>query len=139
HTDSLGQFFVPVRAGSYLVSVERDGYARRLVSVIVPADSGRRLTVYLGPFVPVPVREAHNFDDLHERMSWRTQKSSRVFTRAELESMNIDFVYDAVNLAWGALCYGGRSCLADRDCSVIVNGGPTTTRLGELTVDQIET
>ena len=76
-TDSLGQFLLDVDAGSYLVSVGREGYANRLVSVIVPEDSGKRLTVFLSPARPVPVREAHNFDDLVQRMSWRTQRNSR--------------------------------------------------------------
>ena len=54
--------------------------------------------------------------------------------------MKIDWVYDAVNLAFGALCYGSsRSCRSDRDCSVVVNGGPGTTSLAALTVDEIET
>jgi hypothetical protein len=48
-------------------------------------------------------------------------------------------VYDAVNMACGTLCFGTRSCNEDRDCSVVVNGGPRTAKVSTLTVDEIET
>jgi hypothetical protein len=138
-TDSLGGFYIPVRPGTYIVTVKQPGFDYKMVSVVVPQDSGRRITVFLPPQSRVPTyREANNLNDLESRLAWRTQAHSRVYTHAELEEMHIDWAYDAVNLAWGALC-NGRVCRADEDCSVIVNGGPSTAKLGSLTVDDIET
>ncbi len=139
-TDSLGGFFMPLKAGSYLVRVGRPGYDNRLVSVIIPPDSGRKITVFLPPAQPVPVREAHNLEDLEQRLAWRTQRTSRVYTRAELMEQGIEWVNDAVSMAYGSLCVqSGQSCTSDRDCMAVVNGGPATVRLGALTVDDVET
>lgn len=137
-TDSLGEFFIPAKPGSYLVSVTRPGFAFRLVSVIIPADSGRRITAYLPPAPPVSNREAHNLDDLAARLAWRSTTRSRVFTRADLEKLNVEWAWDAVRFGYGAI-FQGRNGWVDRDCSVIVNGGPQTTELGSLTIDDIET
>jgi hypothetical protein len=139
-TDSLGRFYIPVRPGTYIVTVKQPGFDYKMVSVVVPQDSGRRITVFLPPQSRVPThREANNLIDLESRLAWRTQAHSRVYTHAELEEMHIEWAYDAVNLAWGALCPGYHVCRADEDCSVIVNGGPATATLGSLTVDEIET
>jgi hypothetical protein len=138
-TDSLGGFYMPVRPGEYIVTVKQPGFDYKMVSVVVPKDSGRRITVFLPPQSRAPtIREAHNLEDFETRLSQRTQAHSRVYTHADLEEKGIEWAYDAVNLAWGALC-NGRVCRADEGCSVIVNGGPKTAPLSSLTVDDIET
>ena len=138
-TDSLGGFYIPIRPGKYNVSVRQPGFDFRVVSVTVPSDSGRRITVFLPPLSHVPtVREAHNLEDFDKRLDWRTDTHSRVYTRDDFKRMNVEWASDAVNIAYGALCRG-RSCIVDKDCVAIVNGGPGTTEIGKLTVDQIET
>ena len=120
------------------MSVKQPGYDYRVVSVNIPADSGRRVTVLLPPLSHVPSHEsANNLIDFERRLAWRSDRASRVYTRADLEKLEIEWAYDAVNLAYGALCRGG-SCRADRDCAVIVNGGPETAELGSLTVQDVE-
>jgi hypothetical protein len=140
-TDATGAFYIPLQPGSYVVSIQQSGFDYKLVSVIIPPDSGRRITVFLPALTgPRPVREAHNIEDFEQRLSWRSMKDSRVFTRAELQKDGFEWVFDAVKMAFGSLCNGGRrSCDEDRDCSVVVNGGPRTAKINTLTVDEIET
>jgi len=138
-TDSLGQFYLPLQAGSYLVRVTQPGFVDRLVSVIVPKDSGQRIRVTLAPPTrPLTIREFHNFDDLNSRLNWRSRANTRVYTRAELLQMKIEWVYDAVMIGYHEIHSGPPGSL-DKDCAAIVNGGPAYTEIGKLTVDDIET
>src|SRR6185436_1435666 len=46
-TDSTGYFYLPVPAGSHMVSIAKDSFVTRLVSVRMPADSGRDVSAWL--------------------------------------------------------------------------------------------
>jgi hypothetical protein len=79
-TDSRGSFYIPIKAGSYLVAVRDAGFADRLVSAIVPPDSGERIRVTLAPPArALSAREIHDIDDFGERLAWRSTQHSRVF------------------------------------------------------------
>ena len=141
-TDSSGAFYIPVRPGKYTVAISQPGYDFKVVGVIVPADSGRRITAYLSPLSRErDVREAHNLEDFGSRMAWRTVSNSKVFTRAELEERGIDWVTDAVQMGWG--WFGGGSPREgndlDHDCAAVKNGGPAAIDLETLMVEEIET
>jgi hypothetical protein len=140
-TDSSGAFYMPVRPGNYSVAISELGYDFKVVGVIVPPDSGRRITAYLTPQSHGPsVREVHNLEDFATRMAWRTIQNSKVFTRAELEAQGIEWVTDAVQMGWGWV--GGntrdRNDL-DHDCVAVKNGGPAYVELESLMVEEIET
>jgi Carboxypeptidase regulatory-like domain len=136
-TDSTGAFYIPVRPGNYTVAISEPGFDFKVVGVIVPSDSGRRITAYLTPQSHLPsVREVHNLEDFATRMAWRTVANSKVFTRAELEEKGIEWVNDAVQMGSG--WFGGREHL-DRDCAAVKNGGPSYVNLESLTVEEIET
>jgi hypothetical protein len=138
-TDSLGQFYMPLRPGSYLLRVKKPGFADRLVSAIVLEDSGQRVRVTLAPPIrPPTLREAHNFDDLNSRLSWRNRAQTRVYTHAELVEMKIEWIYDAVMLGYREVHAGPPGTL-DRDCVAMANGGPAYVDIGKLTVDDVET
>lgn len=138
-TDSLGAFYIPVEAGSYLLRFAQPGYAERLLSVIVPKDSGQRIRVTLAPpRRSLTLREVHNVDDMAERAVVRAASYSRVFTRAELQQQKIEWVYDAVQMGFRQVHQGPPGVL-DRDCFAMVNGGPDITEIRDLTVDDIET
>ncbi|HWJ12265.1 MAG TPA: carboxypeptidase-like regulatory domain-containing protein [Gemmatimonadaceae bacterium] len=141
-TDSTGAFYIPVRPGNYTVSISEPGYDFKVIGVIVPPDSGRRVTAYLTPQShPPSVREVHNLEDFATRMSWRTVQNSKVFTRAELEAREIEWVTDAVQMGWGwvggADPRGGNDL--DHDCVAVKNGGPAYISLESLMVEEIET
>jgi len=137
-TDSTGGFYLPVEPGSYLLRFRQPGFSERLVSVIVPRDSGQRIRVTLAPPArALSIRELHNFDDMAERALTRSNMHSRVFTRAELQQQKIEWVYDAVQMGFRQV-HSGPLGVLDKDCVAMVNGGPDYTEIGKLTVDDIE-
>jgi hypothetical protein len=137
-TDSMGAFYFALRPGSYVVNFKQPGFANRLVSVIVPPDSGERITVNLAPpSRPLSLRQVHNVDDLNSRLAWRSHSHSRVYTNPELKQMKIEWVYDAVRKGFNEI-YTGPNGWVDTDCAVIANGGPDIRLLANLTVDDIE-
>jgi hypothetical protein len=136
-TDSTGAFYLPVRPGNYTVSISQQGFDFKVIGVIVPPDSGRRITAYLSPQShPPSVREVHNLEDFATRMAWRTIQNSKVFTRAELEAKGIEWVTDAVQMGSGWVA-GGMDL--DHDCVAVKNGGPAYISLQSLMVEEIET
>ena len=136
-TDSTGAFYLPVRPGNYTVSISQQGFDFKIIGVIVPPDSGRRITAYLAPQShPPSVREVHNLEDFATRMAWRTVQNSKVFTRAELEAKGIEWVTDAVQMGSG---WVAGSVDLDRDCVAVRNGGPAYISLQSLMVEEIET
>jgi len=138
-TDSLGTFFIPLRAGTYIASVVQPGYEYRLVSVMIPPDSGRAVTVFLAPLSkPVAHEEASNLFEFERRLELRSRNHSRVFTRPELQQMGVEWGLDAVRRGVGAVATGRDATWVDADCSVIVNGGPKIVDLNTLTIDDIE-
>lgn len=48
-TDSLGKFYVPLKEGSYMLRIERDGFDRQVVGVAIPKEEGREIAVWLNP------------------------------------------------------------------------------------------
>ncbi|MES2177402.1 MAG: carboxypeptidase regulatory-like domain-containing protein [Gemmatimonadota bacterium] len=130
-TDSVGEFFMPLQPGSYMVAVQMEGMESKIVGVNIPSDSGRRISVFLQPpSAPRPVREAFNIEDLTQRLGARNKQLTAVYSREELQKLGIEWVIGAVNM-------GGMDWYSE-DCAVIINGGPRTARLGNLTVDEIE-
>jgi len=134
-TDSLGQFFFPVGAGRYVVAIQQDGFQEKIVSVTVPADSGRHMTVLL-PHYNRTVREAWNVADLDRRLALRTNVGSWVFSHEDLEKFGFDWVTDAVDRGLGIA--GAKNGLAP-GCHATLNGGPASVELAKLTIDDVET
>ena len=138
-TDSVGAFFIPLRAGSYVASVTQPGYEFRLVSVIIPPDSGRSVTVFLAPPSEPPTHErGANLYEFGKRLELRSHLRSRVYTRADLQQMGVEWALDGVRRGIGAVGPSAQMWV-DPDCSVVVNGGPKLAELNTLTIDDIET
>jgi protocatechuate 3,4-dioxygenase beta subunit len=137
-TDSTGSFHIPIRPGSYILSIRHPGFNYRLVSAIVPPDSGQRVTVNLAPLSKLPmIRQVHNVDDFASRLEWHERKNSRIYTRADLQQMKIEWVYDAVLIGYHEMHVGPPGWL-DKDCAAVINGGPEFREMNDLTVDDIE-
>jgi hypothetical protein len=138
-TDSAGAFYLAAGPGKYVVSIKKPGYMDKLVSVTVPSDSGRRIMAWLQPRIaPVPVREAHNIDDLQSRMAWVKPTDRLYYTHEDLLKFGSEWIYDAVQSAWSRNFPPPKEAYS-RDCMVVVNGGPAITNLSHLTVDEVET
>lgn len=133
-SDSLGKFFIDLKPGRYMVSVDREGYRSRLVSVTIPNDSGRRMTVWLTPGTHgQTARDAMALDRLKLRLETRNPVFSQIFTREDINRLGIK---DGFSLA----ALGGNSSLGrvEDNCPAIVDGGPVTLPLWAIDAADIE-
>lgn len=134
-TDAEGNFFLPVETGRYMVAIAKDSFATKLVSVAIPADSGRHLNAWLMPGFKVEKAHVWNVEDLQARQAWTRPNDRILFTREDLAGMNIEWIYDAVATT------GPRFKFKEpisRDCMVIVNGGPEIANLNAVTIEDVE-
>jgi hypothetical protein len=130
-SDSLGRFYLDLKPGKYMVSVSRPGYRTRLVSVTVPSDSGRRMTVWLTPTnVGQNNRDAMAFDGLAARLARRNPVWSNIYTREDINKTGIE---DGVQLA-----RLGANKNLDDTCSAIIDGGPRRLPLWAIDAADIE-
>ena len=83
-TDSAGAFHLPVPKGTYPVWVSKPGYARQLVSVTIPADSGREIAVWLGPPLPNANAVAARIDEMRTRILWARPNRSALVSAEQI-------------------------------------------------------
>ncbi len=111
-TDSSGEFFLDVKPGRYMVQITRPGYGRKLLSVTVPNDSGRRIIVWMAP------GRASNRDvavtrDLAERLISR-RATSAFFTNEDINRYNYQWLRELV--------VTGSGMPVSDDCDATVDG-----------------
>jgi hypothetical protein len=136
-TDSLGHFYFPVRSGQYMLAVQHEGYADRLVSVTVPSDSGRNVTVMLPPRTKeMAVRQAGNITDLGRRLSMHQAKTSTIFTHEDLERLGFSWISEAAQRGQNS---AGNRFVVPAGCYATLDGGPEAVELDKLTIDEVET
>jgi len=130
-SDSAGGFYIPLPSGKHMVSIKREGYASKLISVTVPVDSGRRMLVWLSSGSNVSLgREAAIMDSLRQRLMWRSAVYSSLVTR---EDINRSGVKELTDIARRGATYSIRD-----DCPAVVDGGPGTMPLWSLHAADIE-
>jgi Carboxypeptidase regulatory-like domain len=128
-TDSAGTFFLGVKPGSYMVQVTRPGFARKLLSVTIPDDSGRHITVWLLPSKGrAQVREAYAIESFRRRMLER-RASARFYSREDLNRYDMIWLKQLVVMAAGMP-------VAD-ECQAVVDGF-WTLPIYSLAVDDVE-
>lgn len=134
-TDSSGYFHFDVGPGQYYVSVSREGYHERTLAVRIPKDSGRRVTVFLEEG-KTTARSAHNVDDFRERLAWRLPTKSSLYSHDDLVDMGVVWVGDVIQ---GAVTRVADTKVkqVDTDCVAVLNGGPETVMLRDLTIDDV--
>lgn len=114
-TDSAGSFFLDLKRGTYAIMVTKPGFARQLVSVTIPKDSGRQITAFLGSPPRNANRMAMLYDNMRERMIWAVPSRSGIMSNEDLLRTEADLR--------GAAQKTARVGIAD-DCEAIVDGGP---------------
>lgn len=114
-TDSSGAFYLDLKRGTYAIVVSKPGYARQLVSVTIPKDSGRQITAFLGSPPRNANRTAAMFDQMRERMLWASPSRSGIMSNEDLLKSDTDLRGAAVKTA--------RAGIAD-DCPAVIDGGP---------------
>lgn len=130
-TNEQGEFFIPVRGGKYLVRFEKRGLSRRIVSVSVPKDSGRRMVATMNAQTERPnPREGANLFDLHQELIRGNPVWQRVVTREELVKMGVQ---DAQQVARRFTA----SPIIDEECARI-DGGPSVAPLWSIDMQEIE-
>jgi carboxypeptidase family protein len=88
-SDSAGQFFLDLKPGRHMVRVERPGYGSKLVSVNIPRDSGRRVTVWLSPATTFERRESQALLEMSMRLTRRNPVWSKIYTREDFLKTNM--------------------------------------------------
>ena len=135
-TDAAGNFFLPAKPGGYMLSVAKDSFTTRLVGVTVPRDSGRHVEAWIMRGGAVAKDKAWIVEDLSERQAWIRKNDRFLFTQEDLEKLEIEWAHEAVSMT--AAHFNQREPW-DRDCMVVVNGGPEMANLATLTVEDVET
>jgi uncharacterized protein (DUF2141 family) len=129
-SDSLGRFFIDLHPGRFVVRVTRDGYDSRLMSVTIPEDSGRRVTVWLQPGENAGRnREAAALEALNFRLIRRTV-SSKIYTREDLSKTSMTELSQLVT--------SGAGTPVDDNCPAIIDGGPVKLPIWDISASDIE-
>ncbi len=133
-SDSMGRFFIDLKPGKYMVNVTRPGYASRLVSVTIPDDSGRRMTVWLTPSNRGQnARDAFAYDGLARRLAVRNPVFSNIYTREDINKLGIE---DGAQLS--RLGSNSQFGPPDDECQAFVDGGPLTLPLWAIDAADVE-
>ncbi len=133
-TDSTGEFFLPVKPGTYMVRLEREGYGRQIIGVTVPEKEGRRIAAWMMPRTErVNPVEGKNLFDLEQRPIRRGPVGSKLYTRESLTRLNIR---DAREAAQRFLARPIRD--GDTDGCAYISGGPQTAPMWSISADDIE-
>jgi hypothetical protein len=131
-SDSTGSFFLDLKPGKHLVRVAAPGFAARLVSVTIPNDSGRRMTVWLTPSTRgESARESWAIDNLNARLLRRDPVHSTIYSREDINSIGPT---DIIQLA-----VMGAHQPVDDDCPAFIDGGPRTAPIWAFSPSDIET
>lgn len=116
-TDSMGQFFVELKPGRYVVRVSHAGFTTQTVGVTIPDGGGRRVSVQLEAGAdPYRNRESSYAAALRERLEGRSPVWSHLFTRDDITEINPRDVETLARI--------GNKGAVDSDCFVGINGGP---------------
>ena len=134
-TDVGGKFFFAVKPGDYTLSVHGAGFTDRMVTVHVPDDSGKRVSLMLNPAGPRADWLAGSMAMMGERLAFRNKQRSTVYSHDKMVSMGAEWVEE---LMQGAVTRAGSSLVVAHGCTAVLNGGPQTVNVGALTVDDVE-
>ncbi|MCC6245486.1 MAG: carboxypeptidase regulatory-like domain-containing protein [Gemmatimonadaceae bacterium] len=131
-TDSAGAFFLPLRAGQYLLRMDRDGYHSQTKSVMIPENEGRKIAAWLvSRSGPANSLEATALFDLNQRMIRSNPVNSKYYTREELMRRGLPDLRAVVG-QWA-------SGPITHECDVSIGGTPNMKiPLSLLTVAEIE-
>jgi hypothetical protein len=128
-SDSAGAFFVDLKQGEYAVVVFKKGYTREVVSVSIPADSGRRIAVWLSKADGSDNRLAADLDDMRWRKLLTPGSRYKVLTREGMAASSMDLEQAIRMKAIGNI---------NPDCSVAVGGKSFSVPLWSLQKEDIE-
>ena len=130
-SNAAGAFYMDVRPGSYLVRVQRAGFSTQLVSVTISETRGREVAIWMAPATRgSTAREGVAAFDMSRRIMWRHPASSRVFSREDMDKLNIDDL--------PRLSTVGAGQPVDERCEAYVDGGPFKVPIWSLNTADLE-
>lgn len=130
-SNTLGEFYLPVKAGHYMVAIELVGFSRRLVSVTIPADAGRRITAQMLALIEKPnPLEGANLFDLQQRLIRASPIWTRLVTREDLAKFGSKNAQEVAQ-RFSATPIDGAECAK-------LDGGPQWAALWTIDVSEIE-
>ncbi len=90
-TDSSGKFFIPLKAGQYMLRIERDGHVRQMMGVLIPENEGRRIAAWLAPGkkTATDIMIGVRLFNMNERIMRSSPTSSKYFTAEALLKQGI--------------------------------------------------
>lgn len=113
-----------------MVRVTKAGYDSRMMSVTIPQDSGRRVTVWLQPGEDAGRnREAAALEALNFRLIRRTP-SSKIYTREDLSKTSMTELTQLVT--------SGAGTPIDDNCMAVIDGGPAKQPIWNISAADIE-
>ncbi|MBL0171227.1 MAG: carboxypeptidase regulatory-like domain-containing protein [Gemmatimonadaceae bacterium] len=130
-TDSAGAFFLPLKPGRYMVELKRDGFSTQRVGVSIPEHEGRKIAAWMIPRQgrPNPLEGANVFE-MSQRLMRASPVWSKYYTREDMAKQGISEIRQVVNMA--------AMKLVDPDCPVLIDGGPKTLPVWQLSAGDVE-
>lgn len=130
-TDSAGRFYLAAKPGSFLLRVDRDGYARQLIGVTIPPNEGREVAIWLtqseGRDNPLVSANLFDFEQRHIR---GRRVRYQFFTRDDLTATG------ATDVMQGAA--RATSVRPTFDACAYLDGGPATAPLWAVAIGEVE-
>lgn len=130
-TDASGAFFVPLKAGSYMVRLDRKGFARQLISVTIPENEGRRIAAWMRPQVGAGANlEASQLAEMNQRMVREQGIATKYYTRDEIDKLGVKTLRELLQRT----TFGSIS----DDCWVYFDGIKDSLPMWALDPDELE-
>jgi hypothetical protein len=130
-SDSTGQFHLDLKPGRHMLRIERAGYGSKLVSVNIPRDSGRRVTVWLNAASPMDRRDNQALLEMSMRLTRRNPVWSKIYTRE-------DFLESRMQTT-DRFASAGAGKRVPEYCLAIVDGGRAVEPLWVIDLADVET
>lgn len=97
-TDASGAFFLPLKAGQYLLKIEADGFATQTKAVVISESAGTHIAVSMLPRSRSQnFAEANSLFDLSQRVMRSSPASTHYFVGEELARQGIHDLQDVAH------------------------------------------
>ena len=132
-TDSLGAFFIPLKAGQYMATIERRGYARQMRGVSISDSAGQKIAAWMIPQSRgAEIMLGVQLFDLNQKIMRSSAVSSKYFTREQLAGQGMTEL-----LQLGRRFANGRLTSAC-DVTILGSGQPFPVALSDISVNEVE-
>jgi hypothetical protein len=132
-TDSVGEFHLPLRPGSYMLRLDHAGHATQTFGVHLPDDSGKRVSILMTPAAPLDATEImrqRNLFDLEQRLVRARPVRYKTYSRETLERFGSPDLMQTMARA--------TSQRVDPEACAAIDGGPAWAPLWSISIDEVE-